>query len=126
MKALQIISTAYRATLEEQDDTIVWLAYTMKGIGADLDVVLSGNAVNYGLKNQDASGLSFGSKKQTNPPDLAHDLTRLIEKGVRVLYIEDDVKARGVDVSMFIPGLRPVKRNDLARLMSEYDQVWYW
>jgi len=76
-KVSSIVATAYRATLEEQDDTILWLSHTLKGAGADLDVLLRGNAVNYAVREQDASGLAFGDRRQTQPPRLDEDVAKL-------------------------------------------------
>ena len=125
-KTLQVIETAYRATIEEQDDTCLWICHAMKGGGADLAVLLRGNAVNYGVKGQDASGLRFGDKPQTQPPRLADDVASLIGKGVDVWFVEDDAAERGLERGDLIDGLRPVKRAGLARLFGEYDQIWHW
>ncbi len=126
MKALNVIGTAYRATLEEQDDPIVWITHAMKGAGADLDVLLRGNAVNYAVKGQDASGLAFGARKQTQPPRLADDVGGLIGKGIDVFIVGEDVADRGLEQSELIAGLKPISRGEIPRLFADYDQVWHW
>lgn len=125
-KILQIVESAYRATLEEQDDTVVWISHAMKGSGGDLGVLLRGNAVNYAVRGQDASGLSFGERKQTQPPRLDDDLAKLMEKGVDVYLVEEDLAERGLERTDLIPGPRTVKRDGLPALLDSYDQVWHW
>lgn len=126
MKALNIIESGYRATIEEQDDTIVWLTHALKGAGADLAVLLRGSAVNYAVKGQDASGLSFGAEKQTQPPELAEDLAKLIGKGVPVHILEEDVAERGLERTDLIDGLKPISREDVAGLVDQFDKIWHW
>ena len=126
MKVLQVINCAYRATTEEQDDTVVWITHAMKGAGAELDVLLSGNAVNYPVATQNSNGLSFGDWRQTQAPQLARDIGSLVEKGVDVFLVDEDVRDRGLDDSHFIDGPRRIPRADIATLYERYDQVWQW
>jgi sulfur relay (sulfurtransferase) DsrF/TusC family protein len=126
LKVLNVIETAYRATIEEQDDTIVWITHAMKGAGADLGVLLRGNAVNYAVKGQDASGLTFGAAKQAHPPTIAEDIVKLIDKGVRVCFVQDDAAERGLERSDLVAGVEPVARAQLAKLFDEYQQIWAW
>ena len=125
-KILQVIQSAYRATIEEQDDTIVWLAHMIKDNGGSPDVLLRGNAVNYAVKGQDASGLAFGDKQQTQPPRIADDLTKLLEKGVGVFVVSDDLADRGLERSHLIAGVKPTSRDELPALFDSFDQVWHW
>ncbi len=126
MKALNIIETAYRATLEEQDDPVVWITHAMKGAGADLSVLLRGNAVNYCVTGQDASGLEFGDEKQTAPPNLAGDVSGLVGKGVDVYVVDEDLAERGIEAGELIDGLKHLGRSDVAKLLGNFDQVWHW
>ena len=126
MKVLNIVESAYRATIEEQDDTIVWLTHAIKGAGADLGVLLRGNAVNYGVRGQDAAGLSFGSWHQTQPPRLADDIAGLVGKGVTVHVLAEDLAARGLAASDLIDGLELVGCDRLPALLDRFDQVWHW
>ena len=125
-KVLSIVESAYRGTLEEQDDTIIWLMHAMRGAGADLSVILRGNAVNYVVRGQDASGLAFGERRQTNPPRLDEDVAKLAAKGVAVLVVEDDLVERGLERSDLIEGVKLLPRNGIARLVESHDQVFHW
>ena len=126
MKVLNIVEAAYRATLEEQDDTIIWLTHAMKGANANVDVLLRGNAVNYAVKAQDASGLKFGDQAQTQPPQLANDLAKLKEKGAKIFVVEDALLERGIEPRELIGGLELIPRRQVAKLFGDYDQIWHW
>jgi sulfur relay (sulfurtransferase) DsrF/TusC family protein len=126
MKVLNIIESAYRATIEEQDDTIVWLSHTLKAAGADLGVLLRGNAVNYAVRGQDAAGLAFGAWRQTQPPRIANDIASLSAKGVTVYVLAEDLAERGLDAGDLVPGLERVERDGLPGLLAAHDQVWHW
>jgi sulfur relay (sulfurtransferase) DsrF/TusC family protein len=126
MKALNIIESAYRATIEEQDDTIVWLTHAIKGAGADLAVLLRGNAVNYAALGQNAAGLSFGDWKQTQPPRIGDDVSSLVAKGVAVYALAEDLADRGLGPGDIINGIERVERASLPQLLAGYDQIWHW
>jgi sulfur relay (sulfurtransferase) DsrF/TusC family protein len=126
MKVLNIVEAAYRGTLEEQDDTVIWICTAMKGAKADIAVLLRDNAVNYAVSAQDASGLSFGGREQTQPPKIADDLVRLKGQGAKIYVVEDALRERGIEPGELIDGLALISRAGVAQLFQDYDQVWHW
>ena len=126
MKALNIISVAYRATLEEQDDTIVWLAHAMRGAGADVDILLRGPAVNYVVKGQAVAPLAIGGREQKHAPDVYAQVETLADKGAGVFVLAEDLKKRGLKQTPRLDSARLVSNNDLPDLFSNYDAVWHW
>lgn len=126
MKVLQIVEGGYRCTVEEQDDPAVWITHAMKGAGAELGVLLRGSAVNYAVKGHDASGLNLGNKAQTQPSRLDQDVASLIQKGIPVYAIEEDLAALGIIDSQRVADVTVVSRSDVPRLFADYDQIWHW
>jgi hypothetical protein len=126
MKTLQLIETAYRATVEEQDDTIVWMTHAMAAAGGQFGLLLTGNAVCYAARGQPAPSLAIGGWTQSHPRDLGADVAALAAKGVALYAIEEDLEERGLlDVPLVEP-LGVIARSDLPRLLDEYARVWKW
>jgi hypothetical protein len=126
MTILNVVEKAYRGTLEEQDDTVLWLTQALKGAGAETSVLLRGNAVNYLVRGQDASGLMFGARRQSQPPALVDDVARMVAKGIPVYFVIEDAEDRGLSPAELMGGAQGVPRAGLARLLSSHDRVWHW
>jgi hypothetical protein len=126
-KTLNIVESAYRAVMEEQDDTILWLLAAMQGAGAEHTVVLRGNAVNYAVAGQGAPGLSIGGWKQTQAPRMDNDVIDLIEKRkIPVFVIEEDLALRGIEPGELVPGVELMSAEMLPKCMAEYEIVSHW
>jgi hypothetical protein len=126
MKILNILSTGYRATLEEQDDTVVWMCHALRNAGADVDLLLRGSAVNYLAADQKAPRLAIGARLQRHSPDPHGQLLGLCAKGASVFALVDDVRRYGLDEASAPPSVKLVAGAHLPALVSGYDQIWHW
>lgn len=123
---LSIVTTGYRATMEEQDDTILWFTAMCAKTGLDIEVLLEGPAVNYAVTGHDAGGLRFGDLAVEHPPVLDHDVAELVRQGVGVHYVVEDLDALGVAEDRLVDGVQPLKRDELPQLFDGFDQIWRW
>ena len=125
MRILNIVETAYRATLEEQDDTILWLSRSLRKNGAELSVLLRGSAVNY-VVPQECPPLAIGDGGIQHPAQPSEDLSKLAGDGVRVYVLEDDLEERGLTRERANGHVAFIRSAELAALFDSHDQVWHW
>lgn len=125
MRILNIIETAYRGTLEEQDDTILWLSRALRKGGAELTILLRGSAVNY-VVPQECPPLMIGDGGIQHPARPDEDIKKLAADGVRVFVLEDDLEERGLNRHKTNGHVAFVRSGDIAALLDSHDQVWHW
>jgi sulfur transfer complex TusBCD TusB component (DsrH family) len=126
-KTLNIVESAYRAVMEEQDDTILWLLAAMRAAGAEHTVVLRGNAVNYAVAGQGAPGLTIGAWRQTQAPRMDNDVIDLVRKhNIPVYVIAEDLAARGIEPADLVPEVELLSAKALPERMAEYELVSHW
>jgi hypothetical protein len=126
MQVLHIVNQAYRATLEEQDDPVLWFVQVLRGAGAEVAVLLRGSAVNYLAFRQDASGLAFGEWRQTQPPRMAAPLVELISNRAPVHAVEEDLAERGIRASDCVAGVQMISRARMGELVEQFERVLQW
>src|SRR5436190_7284281 len=123
-KTLNIVESAYRAVMEEQDDTILWLLAAMQAAGAEHTILLRGNAVNYAVAGQGAPALVVGEWKQTQAPKMDRDVTDLIERRKMPVYVvREDLAERGISPGELIGGIELLSRASIPGLCAEHALV---
>jgi predicted peroxiredoxin len=98
----------------------------IKNAGGDISILLRGNAVNYGVMGQDASGLKFGKVALDVPPTLDTDVVNLIGAGVPTYAVREDLEDRGIQTEELAAGLNLIGQNELADLFDSHDAIWHW
>jgi sulfur relay (sulfurtransferase) DsrF/TusC family protein len=126
MRLLNIVSSGYRATLEEQDDTVVWVTHCLRNAGADVDLVLQDAAVNYPVRGQSVKPVQIGGREQSHAPDVHGQISGFVGNGSSVYVVEEDLADRGIDRRRLLQEVKVIPRDELPKLLSRYDQVWHW
>jgi hypothetical protein len=126
MKHLNIVSSGYRATVEEQDDTVVWISHAMRNAGADIDLLLCGAAVNYPVRGQSIEPVTLGGREQKHAPDVHAQITGFVGNGAKVYAVREDLDERVIDHGSLLQDVQLIGRDELPALLSGYDQVWHW
>lgn len=126
MKVLQVIQSAFRTLVEEQDDTIIWLCENLHTAGADMSILLSGQASYYAVQSKPQPAIKVGAWQQTQPANIVRDIANLVDFKVPVYVLQEDLAERGLSNKPRLPGIQQLTRPELTNLYESFDQIWQW
>ena len=98
----------------------------MKNGGLDLDILLTGNAVNYAVRGHRTKPLKTGGGEVPHPFNPGDDIQRMAGKGVRFYLLREDAEDRGIEPATLIDSVEQISRAKLADLVDQYDSIWHW
>ena len=125
-KILSVIDTAYRAAQEEQDDAGLWFSAAVHNSGLNVDILLTGNAVNYAVKGHRIEPIKTGGGVVPHPFNPNGDIERMAAKGANFLVVGEDLAERGIDSSNLTNCVEQISREKVADLLDSYDSIWHW
>ncbi|MGB2336016.1 MAG: DsrH/TusB family sulfur metabolism protein, partial [Alcanivorax sp.] len=70
--------------------------------------------------------LNVAGWSQTRPANLPRDLSNLLESGVPVYAVSEDLEERGLERKSLVKGVQAVSRQGLVNLYESVDQIWQW
>lgn len=131
MRVLQILDQAFRTTVEEQDETIFWLIQSMLKLSSqdpenEMDLLLSGNGIYYAYQKQKQPSIQIGDWIQTQPANIPRDIKNIIDSGVSVFVVYEDIWERGLEFLPVPHGVDVINRKELPQIFQRADQVWHW
>ena len=131
MRILQVLDQAFRTTVEEQDETILWLIQSMLKKSLvdpenEMDVLFSGNAVYYPYQKLRQPPLTIAGWQQSQPAEIHRDIENLKRSGVSVFVVYEDLWDRGLELLPVPVGIDVINRKELPDIYTRADQVWHW
>lgn len=124
-KILSVLSHTEYGNLEDSDIGLFASAFAPVA-GSQMTMLLIADAVNYAVRGQDGTGIEIAGGTVQPGFLIESDLQSLQEAKIPVYAFREDLEERGISSSELITGVRLISRNELGKLIDEFDTVWNW
>src|SRR5438445_324373 len=125
-RCLAVVERAFRGAIEEQYGHIVWLTRSLRRMRCEADLMLRGNTVLYGLRDQPLQALEIGGVRIDHLPHYESALRALLDDRATVFAERAAIRRLGLDEQRLMDGITLYDAEDFAAIIWRYDRVWYW
>ena len=124
-KILSILSHTEYGNLEDSDIGLFASAFAPVA-GQQLTLLLREDAVNYGVRGQDGTGIKIVGTPIQPGFLIETDLKSLSQSNIPVYAVREDLAERGINPNEVIDGVTLMSRTELGALVDQFDSVWNW
>lgn len=124
-KILSVLSHTEYGNLEDSDIGLFASAFAPVA-GAELTLLLAEDAVNYGVRGQEGTGLKIAGAPIQPGFLIETDVRSVQEAGIPVYALREDLEERGIAPPDLIPGVRLLSRSEYGAFVEQFDVVWNW
>ena len=124
-KILSVLSHTEYGNLEDSDIGLFASAFAPVA-GSPMTVLLSEDAVNYGVKGQEGTGIKIAGTPVQPGFLIEQDVRAIQDAKIAVYALKEDLEERGIGSNQLIDGITTISRSEFGKFIDQFDTVWNW
>jgi sulfur transfer complex TusBCD TusB component (DsrH family) len=124
-KILSVLSHTEYGNLEDSDIGLFASAFA-PAAGSQMTILLSEDAVNYGVRGQEGTGIKIAGAPVQPGFLIEQDVKAVQESKIPVYALREDLQERGIADAELVPGIKTISRNEFGKFIDQFDTVWNW
>ena len=124
-KILSVLSHTEYGNLEDSDIGLFASAFAPVA-GSQMTVLLSEDAVNYGVRGQEGTGIKIAGAPVQPGFLIETDVQSVQQANIPVYAFREDLEERGIVERELIGGVKLISRREFGRFVDQFDTIWNW
>jgi sulfur relay (sulfurtransferase) DsrF/TusC family protein len=124
-KILSVLSHTEYGNLEDSDIGLFASAFAPVA-GSSVTILLSDDAVNYGLKGQEGTGITIAGAPVQPGFLIEQDVRAVQDAKIPVYAVREDLEERGIRDIELIEGIKTISKKEFGKFVDQFDTVWNW
>lgn len=124
-KILSVLSHTEYGNLEDSDIGLFASAFAPVA-GSPMTILLSEDAVNYGVRGQEGTGIKIAGAPVQPGFLIETDVRSVQEAKIPVYAFREDLAERGIAENELIGGIKLLGRGEYGKFVDQFDTVWNW
>ncbi len=124
-KILSVLSHTEYGNLEDSDIGLFASAFAPVA-GAQMTILLAEDAVNYGVRGQEGTGIKIAGTPVQPGFLIETDVQSVQQANIPVYAVREDLDERGIEPRELIPGIKLLGRAEYGKFIDQFDTIWNW